>query len=182
MKDIVAEKTYYYTHDGNGNVQQLVDSATGDVVADYGYGPFGEPLRTTGAMAALNPFRFSTKYQDEETGLIYYGFRYYHSQTGRWLNRDPINQMGDLRFGDVTLLSSHKDYLFVENSPSNRLDVLGLADRLEIAQQIVDWEARRNRNGDLIAYILPANDGGGSFEIAGLNDRYHEPIARNLSI
>ena len=33
---------------------------------------------------------FSAKYTDPETGLIYYGFRYYQPSTGRWLSRDPI--------------------------------------------------------------------------------------------
>jgi RHS repeat-associated protein len=51
-------------------------------------GPFAEVLRSTGPMANVNPFRFSTKYQDEETGLLYYGFRYLGD--GRWLSRDPL--------------------------------------------------------------------------------------------
>ena len=57
-------------------------------------GPFGEPLAATGTVAAEMPFRFSTKYQDAETGLLYYGYRYYDAITGRWLNRDPIREMG----------------------------------------------------------------------------------------
>jgi len=52
-------------------------------------GPFGEVLRATGPMAKANPFRFSTKYQDDETGLLYYGYRYYNASTGRWASRDP---------------------------------------------------------------------------------------------
>ena len=45
---------------------------------------FGELLRATGpmAMAKVNPFRFSTKYQDDETDLVYYGDRYYNASTG----------------------------------------------------------------------------------------------------
>ena len=46
--------------------------------------PFGEVLRATGPMAKANPFRFSTKYQDDETDLLYYGYRYYNASTGRW--------------------------------------------------------------------------------------------------
>ena len=53
-------------------------------------GPFGEVLRATAPMAKVNPFRFSTKYQDDETDLLYYGYRYYSAGTGRWLNHDPL--------------------------------------------------------------------------------------------
>jgi uncharacterized protein RhaS with RHS repeats len=45
-------------------------------------GPFGELIRATGPMAKLNPFRFSTKYQDDETDFLYYGYRYYNPSTG----------------------------------------------------------------------------------------------------
>jgi RHS repeat-associated protein len=54
------------------------------------YGPFGEVIRATGPMAKLNPFRFSTKYQDDETDLVMYPYRPYNASTGRWLSRDPI--------------------------------------------------------------------------------------------
>jgi len=47
-------------------------------------------------MAKPNPFRFSTKYQDDETDLLYYGHRYYNASTGRWPNRDPIEEQGGL--------------------------------------------------------------------------------------
>jgi RHS repeat-associated protein len=45
-------------------------------------------------MAKLNPFRWSTKYQDDETDLAYYLLRYYKPNTGSWLSRDPINEVG----------------------------------------------------------------------------------------
>ncbi|MGO8931774.1 MAG: RHS repeat-associated core domain-containing protein [Limisphaerales bacterium] len=57
-------------------------------------GPFGEVTRATGPMAKPNPFRFSTKYQDDETDLVYYGYRYYSASTGRWLSRDPVHEVG----------------------------------------------------------------------------------------
>jgi RHS repeat-associated protein len=78
-------------------------------------GPFGETLRATGPMARLNPFRFSTKYQDDETDLLYYGYRYYVPSTGRWLSRDPIEEDGGPSlFG------------FVGNDGINRIDLWGL--------------------------------------------------------
>jgi RHS repeat-associated protein len=45
-------------------------------------------------MAKVNPFLFSTKYYDWETGLYYYGYRYYNPSTGRWLSRDPLGEQG----------------------------------------------------------------------------------------
>ena len=56
-------------------------------------GPFAEVLRATGPMAKSNPFRFSTKYQDDETGLLYFGYRYYNASMGRWPSRDPIGEI-----------------------------------------------------------------------------------------
>jgi len=47
-------------------------------------------------MAKGNPFRFSSKYQDDETDLLYYGLRYYSPSTGRWLNHDPIEEEGGI--------------------------------------------------------------------------------------
>jgi RHS repeat-associated protein len=41
-------------------------------------------------MAKANSLRFSTKFQDDETDLIYYGYRYLGASTGRWLNHDPL--------------------------------------------------------------------------------------------
>ena len=78
------------------------------------YGPFGELIRATGPMAKVNPFRFSTKYQDDETGLVYYGYRYYDPGTGRWLSRDPIEEKGGLNL-----------YACATNNLVNHIDVLG---------------------------------------------------------
>jgi RHS repeat-associated protein len=66
-------------------------------------------------MAKANPFRFSTKYQDDETDLVYYGYRYYSASTGRWINRDPIEEQ-----------HGQGSYVFVANSAISDYDVLGL--------------------------------------------------------
>lgn len=88
--------SYATAYDGNGNVIGLVNTATGSTAAQYEYGPFGELLRLTGPAGKANPFRFSSKYQDDETGLVYYGFRYYEPSTGSWVSRDPIGEQGEL--------------------------------------------------------------------------------------
>ena len=62
------------------------------------YGPFGEIIRASDTAAKFNPFRFSTRYQDDETGFSYYGYSYYNPSTGRWLNSDLL---GDGAFAAV---------------------------------------------------------------------------------
>jgi RHS repeat-associated protein len=80
-------------------------------------GPFGEldlgPAN--GYMALQNPFRFSTKFQDDETGLLYYGYRYYTPTTGTWLSRDPVAEKGGINL-----------YGLLRNDAQRRVDVLGL--------------------------------------------------------
>jgi len=105
--------TYFYAFDGNGNVVGLINAADGSTAARYEYGPFGELNRASGALAFLNPFRFSTKFQDDETGFLYYGYRYYDPSTGRWLSRDPIGEKGGRNL-----------FAFVENN-LNLVDGLG---------------------------------------------------------
>lgn len=46
-------------------------------VSSCDYDPFGNITVAEGPEADENPFRFSTKYIDTETGLSYYGYRYY---------------------------------------------------------------------------------------------------------
>jgi RHS repeat-associated protein len=57
----------------------------------------------------------STKRTDAETGIIYFGYRFYLPNEGRWLNRDPIEEMGSLNL-----------YQYVKNNPVGFVDPLGL--------------------------------------------------------
>jgi RHS repeat-associated protein len=93
----------------------LVNATNGNISAKYEYGPFGEVFCSVGDMAKVNPFQFSTKYTDNETDLLYYGYRYYSPALGRWLSRDPIEEQGGLNL-----------YGFVNNDPVNKWDMLGL--------------------------------------------------------
>jgi len=102
-------------YDGNGNVVTLVDSQSGTESGRYVHGPFGETITASGAMAKANPFRFSTKYTDDETDLVYFGFRYYRPSSGKWLSRDPLGEKHESNL-----------YVVVDNNPINKNDYLGL--------------------------------------------------------
>ncbi|MBB5350675.1 RHS repeat-associated protein [Haloferula luteola] len=89
-------QTYYPTYDGNGNVSEYLDG-NGTVAAHYEYDAFGNVVKYSealGDLAVLLPYHFSTKHQDYESGLLYYGYRYYDPVTGRWPARDPIEERG----------------------------------------------------------------------------------------
>jgi RHS repeat-associated protein len=105
--------TFYPTYDGNGNVSEYLDK-DGDEAAHFEYDPFGRLVSTTGTPAVFT-YRFSTKPQDFETGLYYYGYRYYDPQTGRWPSRDPIEEQGGINL-----------YGFLGNDGVNDWDFLGL--------------------------------------------------------
>ena len=103
-------ETYYYVTDGNKNVMSLIDAA-GTKAAEYVYDPFGRLLSSTGELAEINPFRFSSEYHDDETGLVYYNYRYYSPELGRWISRDPIEEEGGVNL-----------YAMVGNNSQNILD------------------------------------------------------------
>jgi RHS repeat-associated protein len=106
----------FFTYDANGNVGQLLDAAAPtNILAHYEYSPFGETIVAVGELAEANPFRFSTKYHERESGLVYYGHRFYSPETGRWMSRDPIGEEGGVNV-----------YVFVLNAPVNLTDAYGL--------------------------------------------------------
>ena len=113
--DLAENKTYFYHTDANKNVTELTD-CEGAVVAHYEYSPFGMVTKLSGDYAATNPFRFSSEYYDSEIGLVYYNYRYYDPQLGRWLSRDSIKEDGGWNL-----------YCFIFNDILNYFDINGTA-------------------------------------------------------
>jgi RHS repeat-associated protein len=119
---VVSGGNWFPTYDGNGNVISLVDVAGTSVAATYEYGPFGEILHATGAPAAENPFQFSTKHLDFDMGTIYFGYRFYDTNAGRWLSRDPLAEAEGANL-----------YSFIGNNAINSIDPDGRL-KLELTQ------------------------------------------------
>jgi len=84
---------YVPCYDNNGNIVRYLD-ANGNTVAQYTYDAFGRIAAQLGSLANSFCHRFSTKYFESETGLYYYGYRFYSPSLMRWLNRDPIGEEG----------------------------------------------------------------------------------------
>jgi RHS repeat-associated protein len=88
------EVVEYYHLDAIGNVR-AVTNAAGQVVERHDYLPFGEecttgPCATNPALDAGQPRKFTSKERDPETGLDYFGARYYGSKIGRFTTTDPV--------------------------------------------------------------------------------------------
>ena len=78
-----------------------------------------EKNRSRSAPAEMDdecPFLFSSEYLDSETGLVYYNYRYYSPELGRWLTKEPLEEWG-----------SENLYSFVSNAPLFFWDYLGLS-------------------------------------------------------
>jgi len=129
---------YVVAYDGNGNVMGLVSASDGSVVTQYEYGPFAEPLRSTGSIATDNPIRFSTKYTDPETGLLYYGYRYYSPSLGRWLRRDPVKVYGDYKFllNDIIDNLDHLGLWIIKREGKSR--ALVIAEKGDTVRKLAD--------------------------------------------
>ena len=103
---------YVPLYDGHGNVMQYIDKQ-GTIVASYAYDAFGNIMQKGGVKADELKVRFSTKYSDDESGLYYFGHRFYSPRLARWLTRDPIEEDGGLNLyaycGNNSVLNFDKD-------------------------------------------------------------------------
>lgn len=105
--------TDFYEQDGVGSVTSL-STGTGQVAQSYTFDSFGNTTNSSGNVA--NPFRFSGRDFDTETGLYYFRARYYDPTTGRFLSEDPIRFAGG---GSL--------YEYVLNRPVLLTDPVGLS-------------------------------------------------------
>jgi RHS repeat-associated protein len=104
--------TSYYHSDGLGSIVSLTD-ASGQLAASYLYDSFGNLTASTGTIT--NPYQYTGREFDSETGLYYYRARYYDPIVGRFLSEDPIGFDGEANF-----------YPYVRNNPVIARDPTGL--------------------------------------------------------
>jgi RHS repeat-associated protein len=112
--------TYFYSADGLGSITSLTD-ASGTVAASYTYDSFGNLTASQGSV--VNPFRYTAREWEAETGLYFYRARYYDVGTGRFLSEDLAGFDTDLNF-----------YPYVGNGPLSWTDPSGLK-RAKVCKQ-----------------------------------------------
>ncbi len=87
----VEEKNLYFYHPDHLGSSSYITDKEGNIVQHTEYIAFGEVLVDEHSVSNRQPYLFNSKELDYETGLYYYGARYYDAKTSLWLNTDPLS-------------------------------------------------------------------------------------------
>ena len=104
--------TYFSHADGLGSITSLTDT-TGNLAASYVYDSFGNLTASTGTVT--NPFQYTAREFDLETGLYYHRARYYDRVPGRFFSEDALRFLAAMNY-----------YPYVQNNPINAKDPTGM--------------------------------------------------------
>jgi len=145
----------FYLADHQGSIRFLLDSA-GATLNQYTYDAFGRSLVTTESIQ--NPYTYTAREQDPETGHLHYRARAYDPNIGRFLAQDPIGFAG----GDANL------YAYVGNDPANFSDPSGLFtpwDALDIVSFFISLNDFRNCPGIGTGFLVIADFAGAALPL-----------------
>ena len=104
---------FYYHSNHQGSITHLTDSS-GTIANSYVYDSYGRQLSVFESV--VQPYSYTGREFDVESGLYFYRARYFDATTGRFLSEDPIG----FAAGDQNL------YRYVRNNPINSIDPFGL--------------------------------------------------------
>ncbi len=127
----------YAIPDVQGNIVGYLDSS-GNFAAAREYSLYGERINTYGTQSGY-PIGYAGQYTDEETGLVYYGLRYYSPRHGRFINRDPIEEAG-----------GNNLYGFCGDDPIDHWDVLGQSWLSNAMHKVQRWSKKHSLGATLL--------------------------------
>ena len=105
----------YWLRDHLGSVR-VVRTASGRIVEENAYYPFGLRQRRQDYAVSCNRYRYNGKEEQQTFGYLDYGFRMYDACLGRWHSSDPLSERDPGISG----------YAYVKNAPLRYRDILGL--------------------------------------------------------
>jgi len=109
-----AQVAEHYDLDAVGNVWAVTDH-NGNVIEQHDYLPFGEEWNPT---PGTQPRRFTGRERDQETGLDYFGARYYSSKIGRFTTTDPAYTIQE----NLVDPQRWNKYAYARNNPLRYVD------------------------------------------------------------
>ena len=109
------EKMQFYYHPDHLGSSSYITNLDGEVVQHIEYVPFGEVFIEERNNIWNTPYLFNAKEFDEETGLYYYGARYYEPRLGLWISCDPQEEN----------YPTFNSYCYTANNPIRYIDTDG---------------------------------------------------------
>lgn len=144
--------TGYFYHSDHLGSSSLITDGSGNLMQHLEYVPFGEVFIDERNGSWSTPYKFNAKEQDEETGLYYYGARYYDSKSSVWLSVDPLAE----KYPNVS------SYVYCDDNPVKYIDPdgrqrmiappLGIIQYLSIAKTLEHTQG--NQNARQIGYAM----------------------------
>lgn len=174
-----ANGRYYYHDNSLGSVVALTNES-GSVIERYRYGAYGETtvlgadgVTELAASVVGNPYGYTGRRLDQETGFYYYRARFYSPERGRFIQRDPLGYADGMGV-----------YAYVGNNPVNYVDPDGL-----MAKEAADWVAD---NADAVldgtqtaldvAGMVPAVGNAADLLNAGISAARGDMVGAGLSL
>ena len=110
------ENLQFFYHPAHLGSSSFITNLDGEVVQHIEYVPFGEVFIEERNNVWNTPYLFNAKEFDEETGMYYYGARYYDPRLSLWMSTDPMQEK----------YSGYSTYTYCYNNPIIFIDVFGL--------------------------------------------------------
>ena len=128
------EKLQFYYHPDHLGSSSYITNLDGEVVQHIEYVPFGEVFIEERNSIWNTPYLFNAKEFDEETGLYYYGARYYDPRLSLWMSVDPISNYDPLNSenyldgehnGGIYNYANLNSYIYCYQNPVKLVDPNG---------------------------------------------------------
>ena len=155
-------QTCYLSWDHLGSTRMVTDQ-NAQVVSRHDYLPFGDEL-TSGYAGRPNPWggnenvnqKFTGKERDSESGLDYFGARYYGSALGRFTSPDWSEGAIPIPYADLHNPQSLNLYTYVQNNPLSVADPDGHSCKSDAGGETGKWLACNGVVGDIAGYTVNA--------------------------
>jgi RHS repeat-associated protein len=157
----------YYHADGLGSIVALTDS-TAKVVQRYEYDSFGN--RKDMQNTIKQPYTYTGREHDRETGLYYYRARYYDAEAGVFLSKDPLVFEG----------GSYNLYEYVLNNPVMNTDPTG--EKISVYTRSLDFGFNTGPYVHCVLVVTDCNGNKQTWDFQGDNDIYKPAKQPNLKV
>lgn len=121
------EKMQFYYHPDHLGSSSYITNLDGEVAQHIEYVPFGEVFIEERNNTWNTPYLFNAKEFDEETGMYYYGARYYEPRLSLWMSTDPMEE----KYPDIS------SYTYCHNNPITLIDPNGMTDYYNLNGKLV---------------------------------------------